>query len=252
MYKVKQVAEMIGISVRTLHHYDHIGLLKPDLVNQYGYRFYSDSNLETLQNILFLKELDFPLQDVREIINNPSYDSGDVLEKQRELLIRKKNRLEKIIQTIDKTIASRKEGKKMTNNEMFGAFDMNELEASRKEYASELKRKYGSTDAYKESNAKTAKYTKEDWGKIMDEGDGIIKLISSNMDKSADHQEVQKLVGEWRSYITRSYYKCTKEILKDLGEMYVSDERFKKNFDKHGDGLAKFFSDAIEFYCRDI
>lgn len=151
MYKVKEVAKMVGISVRTLHHYDEIGLLKPETVTSAGYRLYSDKDLEKLQQILFFKELDFDLKKIKEIINHPNFDRKRALEMHKELLIKKRDRLNKIIECVEKTINSMERGIEMEKEEMFSAFDMSEIEKHQEKYAEETRQKYGNTDAYKES-----------------------------------------------------------------------------------------------------
>lgn len=250
MYKVKEVAELAGISVRTLHHYDHIGLLSPDSLTESGYRLYSDEDLETLQHILFLKELDFPLNEIGEIITSPTYDRDSALEKQKFELMMKRDRLNSLIDTIDQTISSRKEGIKMSQKEMFSAFDMREIEEFRSSYAEEVKEKYGASDAFGQSERKTKKYTEQDWAEIKEESSVIMNSLAENLSKDPSDSVVQDLIRQWQRHITDRFYDCTKEILAGLGESYVDDMRFAKNIDKHGVGLSYFFRDAIRVYCK--
>lgn len=249
-YKVKEVADMVGISVRMLHHYDKIDLLQPEFINQAGYRFYSNSDLERLQQVLFFKELDFNLQEIKSILDNPDFDKMQALKSQHELLLEKKKRLEKIINTVEKTIYSIEGEIKMDNKEMFGAFSMIDIERHKEKYAEEAKEKYGDSDAYKECNKKTAKYTKEDWSTISGEADNIMKKLVLLMDIDPRDSQVQEVVEEYRQYITKNFYQCTREIFRGLGELYVTDERFTANFDKYKPGLAQFLSDAIKFYTK--
>lgn len=251
-YKVKEVADMVGVSVRTLHHYDQIGLLKPESVTTAGYRLYTDSDLERLQQILFFKELDFNLQEIKAILDSPGFDRKHALKVHRELLMEKKKRLEKIIESVDKTLDSIEGGTEMNKKEMFEAFDMSEIEKHQEKYAEEVKKKYGNTDAYKESQEKTSKYTKEDWAIIMGKQDEIYKKLADLMDKGPGDPEVQKLVGEKRQHITDNFYNCTPEIFRGLGELYVADERFTANIDKYKPGLAKFLNEAIKIYCDNL
>lgn len=248
-YKVKEVAELAGISVRTLHHYDQINLLVPKRIGENAYRVYSQEDLLLLQQILFFRELDFSLDTIKRIISDPGYEGADALLRQRNLLIKKKERLDKIILTLDQTIATRKEGEIMEKRKMFEAFDMKEMEEQRKKYAAEVEEKWGGTDAYQESSRKTKSYTEEDWVEIKREADDIYHAIASSMDLKPSDPFVQDLVHRWQQHITNRYYKCSKEILAGLGENYVDDERFKKNIDKYGEGLAVFFRDAIRVYC---
>ncbi|MDP4089110.1 MAG: MerR family transcriptional regulator [Bacillota bacterium] len=251
-YKVKEVSTIAGVSVRTLHHYDEIGLLKPEFVTSAGYRLYSDRDLERLQQILFFKELDFDLQEIRDILSSPGFDRKSALKAHKELLIEKRKRLERIIQSVDKTIDSIGGGIEMSKKEMFESFDMSEIEKHQEKYAEEVKRKYGSTDAYKESQKKTAKYSKEDWARIIGRQGEIYRGLAGLMDREPSHPEVQELVAQARQQITENFYNCTPEIFAGLGEMYVNDERFTANIDKFKPGLAVFLRDAIRVYCNNI
>lgn len=250
VYKIKEVADMVGISVRTLHHYDEIGLLKPESVTEAGYRLYSEKDLEKLQQILFFKELDFDLKTIKEILNDPNFDRKRALELHRQLLIKKRDRLNKIIECVENTIESVERGIKMSKENMFKAFDMSEIEKHQQKYAEETKQKYGHTDAYKESMEKTSKYTKNDWENIMQRASEIYTEIASLMDRSPEDEEVQRAVAKWRQHITDNFYYCTIDIFRGLGELYVLDERFKNNIDKIKEGLAEFLSEAIKIYCE--
>ncbi|MGH4123565.1 MAG: MerR family transcriptional regulator [Clostridium sp.] len=248
-YKIKEVADMVGVSIRTLHHYDQIGILKPDSVTAAGYRLYTDVDLERLQQVLFFKELDFNLEEIKEILDNPDFDRKHALRAHRELLIEKKKRLSKIIKSVDKTIDSIEGGTNMNNKEMFEGFDITEIEIAKEKYAEEAKQKYGNTEAYKESAKKTSKYTKADWAKINITNEKIYGEIVANMHKGITDPEVQNAVAELRQEITSNFYNCTIEIFRGLGDLYVNDERFTANIDKHKEGLAKFLSEAIKYYC---
>jgi DNA-binding transcriptional MerR regulator len=251
-YKVKEVADMVGISVRTLHHYDEIGLLKAEFISTAGYRFYTDRDLERLQQILFFKELDFNLQEIKSIIDSPSFDRKHALKSHKELLIQKKNRLEKIINSVERTLESIEGGINMNKKEMFESFDMTAIEKHKEKYAEEVEQKYGNTDAYKESQKKTSKYTKEDWARINKQVEEIYKSLAGMMGKSPADPEVQALIALKRQHITDNYYNCTPEIFRGLGEMYVADERFTANIDKYGKGLSEFLRDAINSYCDNL
>lgn len=251
-YKVKEVADMVGVSVRTLHHYDHIGLLKPESINPAGYRLYTDHDLEKLQQILFFKELGFSLQETGEIINSPSFDRRKALQTHKELLQKKRARLDELIESVDKTIQSIEGGITMDKKDMFKAFDMKDIEAHQEKYAEETRQKYGNSDAYQESQQRTAKYSKDDWAGIMSRGQAIFEKVAAHMDKSPAAPEVQAAVAEWRQHITASFYACTPEIFRGLGEMYVADERFTANIDKTREGLAAFLSEAIQVYCDNL
>lgn len=243
---------MAGISVRMLHHYDKIGLLDPESVSAAGYRLYSDENLDRLQQILFFKELNFPLQEIKIILDSPNFNKKEALETHRQLLLEKKLRLEKIIQSVNKTINSMEGEFKMDKKEILNVFSMTEIEEHQRKYSEEVKEKYGNTSAYKESNEKTSKYTKEDWSNIMKDWDIIYKKLANLMDKNPDDKEVQEYIHQSREHISKNFYDCTPEIFRGLGEIYVNDERFTANIDKYKTGLSKFLRDAINVYCDNI
>ena len=241
--QINEFAKLSGVSVRTLHYYDEIGLLKPAFVDeQNGYRFYDENSLLRMQEILFYRELDFPLKVISEILSSPDYDKKKALAEQRKLLILKKERLERIIDALD----GAEKGKIIMT-----AFD-NNYEAARKQYEAEAKERFGNTDAYKEHTQKTANYTKDKWQSVNDGLMSVFAEFSECMKSgnSADSTEAQDLVKKLQNYITDNYYTCSKEILAGLGQMYVADERFKANIDKQGEGTAEFVSSAIEIFCK--
>lgn len=240
--RISEVAKLTGITVRTLHYYDEIGLLKPSEITEAGYRLYSREDLEILQQILFFRELDFPLSKIKEIMNNPNYDKEEALKKQKELLIQQRQRIEGLIKLIEKRI----EG---DNNMSFKEFDMNEIEENKKKYAKEVKERWGTSKAYEESEKKTSSYNKEKWGDINQETSEIFKGFAELRNSDPGSEEVQELVRRWQKYITDNFYTCTNEILSGLGLMYVEDERFKENLDKNGEGTAKLMAEAIKIYC---
>ncbi len=241
---IKEFAELTGVSVRTLHYYDEIGLLKPSYVDeQNGYRFYNEDSLERMQEILFYRELDFELKSISEILSSPDYDKKKALAEQRKLLILKKERLERIIDALDGT-----EKGKITMK----AFDNSDYEIARKRYETEAKERWGVTDAYKEHAVKTANYTKDKWQQVNDGLNAVLVKFAECMNNgcTTDSLKAQALVKELQDYITENYYTCTDEILSSLGQMYTADERFKKNIDKNSPGTAEFISQAIKIYCK--
>ncbi|MGN0642891.1 MAG: MerR family transcriptional regulator [Huintestinicola sp.] len=241
---INDFAKLTGVSVRTLHYYDEIGLLKPCAVDEQNrYRYYDESSLMRMQEILFYRELDFPLKDIRTILSSPDYSKQTALKEQKRLLTLKKERLERLISALDSAM----KGEKITMN----VFDNSEFEAQREQYAKEAKEKWGGTAAYKESAKKTKSYTKEKWNEVNSGMDSIIAEFSEcrKNGSSPDSAEAQVLVKKWQDFITDNYYTCTKEILSGLGEMYAADERFKANIDRHGNGTAEFMCAAIKAYC---
>lgn len=248
-YKVKEVSKIADISIRTLHYYDEIGLLKPEYLSESGYRFYSESNLERLQQILFFRELDFNLEEIKNILDNPDFDRKKALELHKKLLLKKRDRIDEIIKTVDKTIISFKGENKMEKDEMFQGFDMSEIEKHKKKYAEEVRQRWGNTEAYKESAKKSSQYNKQDWERIKKEQDEIYNKFINSMDKGYDSPQAQEAVKEWQKNITKNFYNCTNDILRGLGDMYINDERFTKNIDKYKPGLAIFLKDAFHYYC---
>ncbi len=232
---IKKFAELTGVSVRTLHYYDEIGLLKPEYVDEWNsYRYYGRKNLETMQEILFFRELDFDLKTIKEIILSPSYDKKSALSEQKQMLILKKERLERMINLIEK-------GEKEMN---FDVFSNTELE----NYKQEAKQKWGNTNAYKEYEERESndeKATANGLNAIIAEFAAVMKC-----GEKADSKKSKSLVEKLKNFITETQYTCTNEILMCLGEMYVGDERFKKNIDKFGFGTAQFMHDAIIAYCK--
>ncbi len=185
-------------------------------------------------------------------MENPGFDRKHALNNHKNLLLQKKERLEKIIDTVEKTINSIDGGKEMNKKEMFNGFDISEIENYKSKYAKEAREKYGDSKAYKESEIKTSKYTKEDWNNIMESGNLIFEKLSKLIDKPKESSEVQDVIEEWREYITNNFYNCTLEIFRGLGQMYVYDERFTNFINQTKSGLANFFSEAIEVYCNNI
>lgn len=242
---IREFAKLTGVSVRTLHFYDEIGLLKPSSVDeQNGYRYYDECSLTCMQEILFYRELDFPLKEIRMILSSPDYDKQNALKEQKQLLTLKKERLERLISALDGAM----KGEIVNMN----VFDNSEFEAKREEYVKEAKEKWGDTAAYKESSEKTADYSADKWEQLNSAMNDRIAEFADCKRKgfAPDSKQAQELAKNWQDFITENYYTCTKEILASLGEMYVADQRFLKNIDSHGDGTAQFISDAIKAYCK--
>ena len=241
MKTVQQVSNLTGVSVRTLHHYDQIGLLKPTKITEAGYRLYDDDALRKLQTILFFRELEFPLKQIGEFLSNPAFDTQKALSDQIRLLELRMEQLEKLIshaRQIQKTGVIPMD---------FSAFDKSKQET----YAAEAKKRWGKTDAYKEFEAKTAGQTREQQNAA---GDGLMAIFARmGTIRTTDpgSPEAQALVKELQDYITAHYYTCTKQILRGLGMMYIAGDEMTENIDKAGgEGTAQFAHEAIEFYCR--
>lgn len=237
--KVKEIAELAGISVRTLHHYDEIGLLSPAATTDVGYRIYSEQDLETLQQILFFRELGFPLKKIKEILHDPSFDREEALEMQHRMLLEKQKQLEKKIRTIEKTIQEVKGERTMTQKEKFEGFDF-----SHNPYEEEARRRWGD-QAVDEANKKTGQFTEADKNRLSD----IYRNLTAARHLTPDSKEAQDAIHEWYVFLQR-FGHYTSEMFKNLGQMYVMDERFTKNIDQFGDGLAQFMADAMAVYAN--
>ena len=240
LMSVHEVAKLTGITVRTLHYYDEIELLKPTKVTEAGYRMYDDTALSRLQNILLFRELEFPLREIKAILNSPDFDPSEVIAQQIELL---ELQYKHIGELISFTREIQKKGVTAMN---FDVFDKSEIE----KYEAEIKAKWGNTKAYQEYKQKDIARNGSSYRKIANElltmfsALGELKHLTSNAD------EVQNKIAALQKFITDNYYVCTNEILSGLGEMYVSDERFRNNIDKvGGDGTADFVKQAIVVYC---
>lgn len=241
MMTVNEVSKMTGVSIRTLQYYDTIGLLKPIEYTESGYRLYDDTSLERLQQILLFKELEFPLKEIKEIIDAPGFDKNKAVEQQIELLTMKKEHLENLINFARniKTLGV----KKMD----FTVFDKKQID----EYAKQAKEQWGNTSAYKEYEMKSESQTdqqKADLAKgLMEIFAGFGRMMS--LDESS--KEVQVQVTKLQNYITDHYYHCTKEILAGLGQMYCAGGEFTENIDRvGGKGTADFAAKAIAYYCK--
>ncbi|MFC9225581.1 MerR family transcriptional regulator [Streptomyces hygroscopicus] len=242
-YSVGQVAGFAGVTVRTLHHYDEIGLLRPGARSAAGHRRYDDADLDRLQRILFYRELGFPLEEVAVLLDNPDVDPQAHLRRQHRLLSDRIERLRKMAAAVEHAMEARKMGIKLTPEEkfeVFGDFDPDQ-------YADEVERRWGNTEAYKESQRRAASYTKEDWKRIQAEGDEITDRFVALLDAgtSPRSEAAMDLAEEHRQWISRNHYQCDPELHACVGRMYVSDHRFTENIDKARPGLAAYQRDAI-------
>ena len=235
MRTVNEISKITGVSVRTLHHYDAIGLLKPTKVTDAGYRLYDDTAISRLQSILLFRELQFPLKDIKAILDSPAFDADEALSQQIRLL-------ELQYKHIGELISFAREIQKKGVKQMdFHIFDNDETE----QYKEEVKAKWGQTQAYNEYTQKRDR----DYNKISDQLMSLFSEIGKLHALSPCDTKVQEKIRALQSFITKNYYNCTDEILKGLGQMYVCDERFKKNIDRDGgNGTAEFVSEAIKIY----
>lgn len=241
MMTVNEVSKLTGVSIRTLQYYDKIGLLHPAKYSESGYRLYDDTALEKLQQILLFRELEFPLKDIKVIMDSPDFDRSKALEQQITLLMLKKEHLEDLIRLARgiKLIGV----KKMD----FSAFDTSKID----EYAAQAKASWGNTPEYREYEEKAKGRTKQeeqDIGKNMMQ---IFTEFGTMLDLQPDSEKVQTQVKKLQDYITENFYTCSDDVLHSLGNMYAGGGDFTTNIDRAGgEGTAEFVSQAIEIYCK--
>lgn len=243
MHTVGSVSTLAGVSVRTLHHYDEIGLLSPSARSDAGYRLYSHVDLERLQQVLFFRELGFALGEIRAIMLDPAFDRRRALESQRRLLAEKTERASALLAAVDDAIAAIEEGRTMDKDEMFEVFG----DFDPTQYEDEVEERWGHTDAYKESARRTARYTKQDWERFKAEAEEINTALVSAFDRRIppDDSEVIDIAERARLQIDRWFYPCSREMHANLGRMYLADPRFTKTYEDMRTGLAQYWCDAI-------
>ncbi|MEV0320734.1 MerR family transcriptional regulator [Streptomyces sp. NPDC050658] len=242
-YSVGRVAGFAGVTVRTLHHYDEIGLLVPGERSHAGHRRYSDDDLDRLQQILFYRELGFPLDEVAALLDDPETDPREHLRRQHELLTARITRLQEMAAAVETAMEAKTMGINLTPEEKFEVFGDHDPD----QYAEEAERRWGDTDAYKESQRKAASYTKEDYKRIYDGFNDLHARMGELLAQGlpADSVEAMDVAEEHRQFITRFHYGCSHEFHACLGEMYVADERFSAMYEAIRPGLAVFMRDAI-------
>lgn len=238
--QIREFAELTGVSVRTLHYYDEIGLLNPAFVDHStGYRYYDGQSLIRMQQILFYRELDFSLKDIRQILTSPNYDKRQALADQKNLLLLKKERLERLIGAVDNA---------MNGEITMDAFRNDEIN----QYRDEVKQRWGQTKAYAEHEERSKNQSRDDQAAKAAELDAVFARFArcKAAGYASDSPEARLLVKALQDCITANYYTCTVQILAGLGQMYTADERFRQNIDNHGEGTAQFVSDAIACCCK--
>ena len=241
MKTVKEVSLLTGVSVRTLHHYDAIGLLKPTRVTEAGYRLYDDTALRRLQTILLFRQLQFPLKEIREILDSPGFDPMGALTQQIHLLELQRKHLDNLISH------ARKIQTTGVFSMDFSTFDTTELD----QYTAQAKAKWVKTKAWQEYEQKSAGQTAAQQQSTGDALMDIFAQFGKIRQLSPESKEAQALVASLQDFITRNYYTCTKPILQGLGQLYIAGDSMTENIDKAGgEGTAQFAHDAIEIFCR--
>ncbi len=237
---IHEAAALAGVTPKTLRYYDKLGLLHPAEVTASGYRLYGDAELRRLQEILLLRELEFPLREIAALLDVP--DRTQALRRQRALLEQKCQRLEGIIALVDHLL---KGDEKMH----LETFRNDALVQAREAYAQEAKSRWGETAAYQESQRRDAARTADERLAIQSEYEHLLNQFASHIGENPACPAVQALIADWQAHITHWYYPCTSEMLASLGEMYTGDARFTKNIDAGHPGTAALMSAAIRIYC---
>jgi MerR family transcriptional regulator, thiopeptide resistance regulator len=242
-YTVGRAAALAGVTVRTLHHYDEIGLLTPGGRSGAGHRRYEDADLERLQQILLYRELGFALDEIAAILDDPEVEARSHLRRQHRLLQDRIARLQEMVAAVEYMLEAQKVGMNLTPEEKFEVFGDFDPDV----HAEEVEQRWGDTDAYRESARRTSRYTKEDWQRIRGETDDLMARWLEAFDRGveAESQAAMDLAEEHRQQITKHFYECTLEIHTGLAEMYIADERFTKYYDDQRPGLARYVHDAI-------
>jgi DNA-binding transcriptional MerR regulator len=239
------VASLTGVSVRTLHHYDKIGLLCPSRNPENGYREYSERDLDRLQQILFFKECGFPLANIQKLLSSPSFDREKAFALQRKVLLHEKRRIDAMLNTLDKTMQSMKGEITMTQKEKFGGFDM-----SHNPYEAEARRLLGD-EAVDRSNAHIAAMSAGEKDAVSKGMDALFTELAAIRTEDPNSDVAQKAVDKMYRCFNKNFgYHYTLKAFAGVGQLYVSDPRFTKNVDQYGEGLSKFLAEAMRIYAE--
>jgi MerR family transcriptional regulator, thiopeptide resistance regulator len=242
-YSVSQIARLAGVSVRTLHHYDQIGLLSPAERSGAGYRRYGDDDLRRLQQVMFYRELGFALSDITDLISDPDAEPAEHLRRQRALLVARLERTRRLVTAVERAMEADKLGIALTPEErleVFGAHDP-------ADFADEVTQRWGDTDAYRQSRRRTTAYGKQDWLAIKAEAEQISAAFAAAQaaGEAPGSTVAMDAAERHRQHIARWFYDCPPEMHRGLGEMYVTDERFAASYESVAPGLAAYIRDAF-------
>jgi DNA-binding transcriptional MerR regulator len=244
-YTVSQLAKMAGVSVRTLHHYDHIQLLKPASRSEAGYRLYGPAELLRLQQILFFKELDLPLDEIRQVLDDPGFDPIQALQNHRRLLNKRKTRLTRLLGTIDKTIHKlAAEDTKMKDEELYEGFTQEQIAR----YKREVRERYD-PKLVAESERRVRDMSRAQWHELKAEDETVTRALAALMDKAPGHLAVQQLIARHHAMMEQ-FYPVSAEIYRGLGQLYVEHQEFRAYYEGYRPGLADFMAAAIAHYAE--
>jgi DNA-binding transcriptional MerR regulator len=241
-YTIKEIADLAGVTTRTLRYYDQIGLLSPSEVGGNGYRKYDHASLLRLQQIMFFRELDVPLKEIQTIMKRPDFALKTTLEAHRLALHGRRKRMELLIETLDQTIATLEGEWIMNDKEFFNGFD----EA---QYEEEARQRWGDSPKYKESTRKWAAYTSGQKEAIKQEMGAITRRMVGNAASTPGDQDVQRAVGDYYAFLNDKFYACDVEFLRNLADMWVEDARFAVNYERIREGGAVFVREAVHLFC---
>lgn len=245
-YTVKQLAALAGVSARTLHYYDEIGLLRPERNPDNGYRIYNHPALLRLQQIMFLRELGMGLEEIKGVLDQPGFDLLAALEQHRLALQSRQERLQELLQTVDNTILYLKGTTTMNDKQLFQGFS----DEQQKEYTKEAIHRWGD-DIVKESQKRWGSYSAEQKQKIGEEGNAVYRDLVAAMAFNPDSPQVQSCIARWHQHL-RYFYEPSKEIMLGLADGYNDDPAFSANFAKIHPELASFMRKAIQVYCKTL
>jgi len=243
-WTVGELARLSGVTVRTLHHYDRIGLLRPSERTPAGYRSYDVRDLDRLQQVLVYRELGFPLEEVATLLDDPGADPAEHLRRQHRLLRKRLARTEAMVAAVEKEMEARQMGISLTPEERFEIFGDDFSD----EYEAEAEERWGETEAWAQSRRRTSSYRKEDWLRIKAEADDVQNRFAEAMRSgaAADSERAMDVAEEHRQHITRWFYDCPPAMHAGLGRMYVEDERFTATYERTAAGLAQYVSTAVQ------
>ena len=245
MFTVKQLSKLAGVTPRTLHHYDAIGLLKPSRIGENGYRYYGEGSLLRLQQILLYRELDMSLEDIKSIVSRRDFDVLGALQSHKLALKQQVARLDRLIETVEKTMEHLKGETQMNNNDLFNGF----TEEQQEKFALEAEHLYD-PETVRASNRKWKSYSSTEKERIMKEGKAIYVELIAVIPRGADDPRVQALIGRWHKHMQNFWSPSDRQLL-ELAKSYYDDPRFRATFDSLDPGLAKFIGEAVKIYIQD-
>jgi MerR family transcriptional regulator, thiopeptide resistance regulator len=246
-YTVNQLAEMAGVSVRTLHHYDAIGLVRAAARSASGYRLYGEAELLRLQQVLFYRELDMSLEEIGRVLDSPGFDPAVALEEHRRLLAARAERIARLMDTVDRTIGRLKGETMLNDEELYAGFAKDQIASIK----AEAEERWGGTEAYAQSRKRVARMSKEEWARVKAEGEAIDEAAAEALRRGDAPESTEAQAAMARKYEhLRHFYEPSMEMFAGLGRMYVEDERFKERYEAMAPGLADYLRKAMEAYAR--